>query len=135
MGEGFSVQILSPSAVVLEDVVTQLNVPTLMGYIGILSGHADLVAELSCGQVRLFGSKIDTLFVSGGYLEVCAGAAKLLCDVVEKTSDIDRKRAEQAKQRALDRLAAREEKWDMARAQAALTRAQERLNSTTLGGR
>lgn len=123
------VQILSPAKVVAKVAAKQVQVPGALGYMGILPGHAALIAELGVGVLTVEGDggTSTNYFVAGGYVDVANDKVTVLVDVVEKVSDIDMARAEKAKLRATERLERRAADVDMARAQAALARATERL--------
>ena len=123
-----NVSVLTPARVIGRYQAEQVQVPSSTGYLGVLPGHAELVSELGVGELVVKTEKgSESFFVSGGYLDVGAGNhVTLLLDVAERPSDIDTKRAEEARRRALGRL---EEKLgvDVIRAQAALLRAEQRL--------
>jgi F-type H+-transporting ATPase subunit epsilon len=71
--------------------------------------------------------------VAGGYLEVKDDQVTVLVDVVERPAEIDKARAEKAKQRALERMGKAE--IDSIRAQQALQRANQRLALAAVIGR
>jgi F-type H+-transporting ATPase subunit epsilon len=76
------------------------------GELGVLPHHAPLLTSLRPG-----GLTIDTaegrqvLFVGGGFLEVLRDRVTVLADVAERAEDISEKAAEEARQRARERLA------------------------------
>jgi F-type H+-transporting ATPase subunit epsilon len=76
------------------------------GELGVLPHHAPLLTSLRPG-----GLTIDTaegrqvLFVGGGFLEVLPDRVTVLADVAERAEDISEKAAEEARQRARERLA------------------------------
>ena len=66
--------------------------------------------------------------ISGGFVEVGREQVAVLAETAERIEEIDVARAEAARQRAEERLArAREERVDVARAEAALARAINRI--------
>jgi len=67
-------------------------------------------------------------FVSGGFAEVIADRVSVLAAVAERAEDIDVARAESAKQRAEQRLATPVAEMDFERARIALMRALGRLH-------
>lgn len=121
------VQILTPAKVVQKTTASQVQLPGSKGYMGILPGHTKLVAELGVGELTVDaqGGK-QTYFVAGGFVDVANDQVTVLVDVAEKPGDINRERAEKAKQRALDRLH-QKAGVDVMRAQASLLRAEGRL--------
>jgi F-type H+-transporting ATPase subunit epsilon len=121
------VQILTPAKVVAKTAAAQVQLPGSLGYMGILPGHTKLVAELGVGELTVDaqGGK-QSYFIAGGFVDVANDQVTVLVDVAEKPGDINRERAEKAKQRALDRLA-QKTGVDVMRAQASLLRAEGRL--------
>jgi F-type H+-transporting ATPase subunit epsilon len=63
------VSVISPEAVLFEDETDSVVAPAYDGEIGILTGHAPLMALLGKGQLRL-GKSGQTFNVSGGFLQV-----------------------------------------------------------------
>ena len=124
-----SVQILSPAKIVTKATAKQVIAPGTKGYLGVLPGHAALIAELGLGELTVeeTGTAKQIYFITGGYINVADDHVTVLVDVIEKAADIDVVRAEKAKVRAQERLAQRAEDIDVARAQAALTRSLERI--------
>lgn len=67
--------------------------------------------------------------ITGGFIEVRENRVTILADAAERGEEIDTARAEAARRRAEDRLAAKEEAIDMAQAEVALKRALVRLKA------
>ena len=65
--------------------------------------------------------------ISGGFLEVRPDKVIILADAAERDEEIDLARAEEAKRRAQERLAHHAPGIDVARAEAALLRSMTRL--------
>jgi F-type H+-transporting ATPase subunit epsilon len=105
-----------------------ISAPGLDGRMGILPGHAALLAVLTTGGLRidLRGSE-ETLFVSGGFIEVANNHVTVLADTAEHAEEIDTARAEEARRQAQERLADVHSATDRAALQAALQRALFRL--------
>lgn len=128
------VEILTPNHRLLEDDVDELNVPGAEGYLGILPGHIALLTSLGEGELMYRkGEQRRYLAVFGGYMEVNSDTVVVLADIAENIADIDRARAESARERALERLGNRQEEIDFDRANAALSRAQVRLQVAQRG--
>jgi F-type H+-transporting ATPase subunit epsilon len=122
--EEMQVDILAPAKVITRSKARKLQVPSYDGELTILPGHTTYVTELGAGELQL--DEGEAYFVAGGYIEVSNDKAKVLVDVCERKSDIDKERAIAAQKRALDRLGNTAE-IDLMRAQAALARAEARL--------
>lgn len=110
--------------------VDEVTVPASQGYLGILPGHAPLLAELGIGEIsfKKWG-ETEHLFCAGGFLEVLPERVIVLAQIAELASEIDVNRAEQASSRAEQRLGARDPGVDYHRAQLALLRAFSRLDA------
>jgi F-type H+-transporting ATPase subunit epsilon len=127
-----SLQIITPERVVFEEQnVDSLTVPGADGELTILPQHAALMTALKPGPVvmRRGGEEID-LALSGGFMDVRDDKVILLADTAERSEEIDQARAEEARRRAQERIAAHDTSIDFARALAALERAQARLRVT-----
>jgi F-type H+-transporting ATPase subunit epsilon len=127
-----TLQIITPERVVFEEQdVESLTVPGADGELTILPQHAALMTALRPGPVvmRRGGEDID-LALSGGFMDVRDDKIILLADTAERSDEIDQARAEEARQRARERIASRDTTIDFARAFAALERAQARLRVT-----
>ena len=106
-----------------------LVVPAEEGYLGVLAGHAPLIASLVPGEITLkrASHENEVMAVSGGFLEVTPDHVTILADTLERQAEIDRRRAEEALNRAKERLAHMEEGMDIDRARLAMERAMARL--------
>ncbi len=69
------------------------------------------------------------MFVAGGFVEVSDNIVSIIAPAAERAADIDLARAEAAKKRAEERLRNKADNVDTARAQAALARAIGRINT------
>jgi F-type H+-transporting ATPase subunit epsilon len=97
------------------------------GEIAFLPGHAPFLGALTENHTRVFlvdGSTID-IAVHAGFVEVSGNKVSILSDTAELGPDIDVARAQEAKARAEERL--RHE--DDAEAISALSRADARLRA------
>ena len=115
-------------AVYSED-VDMVIAPGVAGQLGILPHHAPLMTTLQAGELRVKkGGEEVSLAISGGFLEVRPDRIVVLADAAERADEIDMARAEEAKRRAQERLSSRQTPGaDDTRAEAALLRAVARL--------
>ena len=128
--EKIHLEIVTPEKQLFSGAVDAVTVPANTGYLGILPGHAPLLAELGIGEISYkTGSKTEYLSCSWGFLEVLPDRVVLLAQSAESASDIDLKRAEEAKTRAEKLLQSKDPNVDFARAQLALLRAISRINA------
>ncbi len=132
MGKKFKVEIVTPEKVVFSGEVESLVVPADRGYLGVLAGHAPLLAALRAGEILMRGEGGEARYAtSGGFMEVTPGRTSLLTESAEEIGAIDAARAEKARQRAAERLASADKTVDKERARAALERAQNRLRAAS----
>lgn len=79
------VQVLSPAKLVAKATAHQVNAPGALGRLGILPGHAALVAELGSGSLSLeTASGVLNFKVRGGYIDVSQNKVLVLADFAEK---------------------------------------------------
>ncbi|HEU0075236.1 MAG TPA: F0F1 ATP synthase subunit epsilon [Dehalococcoidia bacterium] len=124
-----SLQIVTPERVLFEEAdVASVTITGSLGEMTILPSHAPLMTELRPGPLvfRRGGEEVDVA-LSGGFLEVREDKVVVLADTAERSDEIDLARAEEARRRAQDRLASHEGEVDIARVMAAMERAQARL--------
>lgn len=126
----FHLDIVTPEKALERDLpVVSVVAPAAEGYLGILPGHAPLIAQLVPGEIRVSratGSE-EIMATSGGFLEVTPERVTILADTAERPDEIDIERAWKAKARADERLSALPPGTDIERARAALDRAVARL--------
>ena len=113
---------------VLEDDVDMVIAPGIEGQLGILPRHAPLLTALQAGELRLKkGGTEVSLMVTGGFLEVRPDQVTVLADAAERAEDINLARAEEAMKRAEERLRTHGADFDLERATAAIRRASVRI--------
>ncbi len=128
--EKLHLEIVTPEKHLFSGDVDSVTVPANTGYMGILPGHAPLLAELGMGEIEYAqDGKVEYMFCSWGFIEVLPERVIILAQAAEAGSDIDVKRAEEAKVRAEKMLASPSVDIDFDRAQLALMRAIYRLDA------
>ena len=131
---GLTLTVVSPEREVLrEDGVTLVLAPSIDGQLGILPRHAPLITQLAPGTLELRrGAETLHFSITGGFLEVMNDTVTVLADASETASEINRERAEAARQAAVHDLeAARRTRDDVltSHARLALLRALARLRT------
>lgn len=125
----FLVEIVTPERKVYTETANMVSVKGIDGELGILPNHIPLVTPLRIAPVVIKrGNKADVIAVNGGFIEVRKDKIVILAESAELATDINIERAEAAKQRAEQRLAAKQDQVDFRRAELALQRAMNRLN-------
>lgn len=121
-------EIVTAERVVYSEEVDVVVPPGVEGQLGILPQHAPLMTMLQPGEllVRKDGEE-ESIFVSGGFLEVRGDKVVVLADTAERADEIDLDRVEDAKHRADERMKSPSTDADLAGAQAAMMRSLMRL--------
>jgi F-type H+-transporting ATPase subunit epsilon len=129
MAETFTLEVVTPTRLVVRETVKDAQIPVRGGYIGVLPGHTPLLAELGSGELTYHtGNRTHSCAAIGGFVEVLGDRVRVLADHAERAEEIDVPRAQAARDRAQKRLASpNDPKVDWKRAQDALDRAQVRL--------
>lgn len=121
-------EIISADRVVYSDDVDVVVAPGIVGELAVLPEHAPLMTVLQIGELRVRKDGQETfIFTNGGFLEVNQNKVIVLSDSAERAEEIDMARAEAARKRAEERLKAHDADVDSARAEAALRRALIRM--------
>ena len=126
--KAFHIDIVSPDGLEFSGEIESLLVRTDDGDVEILAGHTDLLASISVGRARIIqnGEKRYAA-VNGGFLSVKDKKVKLCAITFEFADQIDKKRAEEAKERAEEALKSAKTKIDIDVAKAKLLRATSRI--------
>jgi F-type H+-transporting ATPase subunit epsilon len=122
--------VFTPSKQVLRLSVAEVQLPGARGYLGVLPGHAPLMTELGIGELSYHdasGKESAHLAVISGFAEVLPDRVTVLAETAEFAAEIDLARAEAAKVRAEQRLATGDSNLDWDRASIALQRALIRI--------
>lgn len=98
-------KIVTPEKQVLDESVDMVILPTSEGEIGVLPHHANLMAKLIPGELKIKrGGKVESLAVGGGFLQVANNTLTIMTDLATSEVDIDEKAMEEARKRAQEAL-------------------------------
>ena len=87
--------IVTPERAVLEEEASLVVVPAHDGEIGILPGHARLIAKLGVGVLRVkTAAGMLQMVVEGGFVQVADNRVSVLTDFVSEVGDVDVDEAE-----------------------------------------
>ncbi len=106
MAATMQLEVVSAEELLFEGKVQELIAPGMLGDMGVMPGHAQLISTLKPGELKykteegLFAS----LFVSGGILEVQPKIVTVLADTAIRAHDLDEQRAKESHQLAEDAL-------------------------------
>lgn len=94
-------KIVTPEKLILDEEVSQVNVSTEEGEIGILPNHANLMAKLEPGELVIKkGGKVESMAIGDGFLQVADNTLTVMTDLATLATDIDERAVEEAKKRA-----------------------------------
>ena len=125
-------QIVSADRALVNETVDEVEIPGWDGYFGVLPGHTPLLAVLHVGELWYRqGQEKHYLLIAIGFAEVQPGRVTILAQGAEKAEEIDLARAEQAKKRAEERVSRPTVDMDAERARIALLKSLIRLQVAT----
>jgi F-type H+-transporting ATPase subunit epsilon len=128
-------QIVTPDRNIIHDQVDEVEIPGVGGYFGVLPGHAPLLAALTAGELWFRkGQEKTFLSVAFGFAEVLPERVTILARLAERAEEIDVARAEAARKRAEDRIAHPESDIDYKRNAIALMKALARIQVSSRAG-
>ena len=132
MAEGkdlFQVEIITPDRIFFAGEADMLEFNTADGEIGVYKNHIPLTTVLEPGVVIIHnGDEQKVAAVHAGFAEILGEKVTLLAELAEWPDEIDINRAEAAKERAEERIAAKSQNLDLKRAEYALHKALIRIN-------
>lgn len=124
----FTLKIITPDRVFYEKSVKMVEFNTVEGEIGVLPGHIPMTVIIKPGVLTITeeeGRKEAALHA--GFAEILQHQVTILAEIIEWPEEIDESRANEAKERAEERLRAKEPETDVTRAEIALKRALTRI--------
>lgn len=96
-----TLQVITPTNIVLSEEVDEITVNTISGEISILPNHVKLLTRVSPGEMIIKnGGKIHPFAITGGFLEVEDNKVKILADYAVRADDIEIAKAKEAQERA-----------------------------------
>jgi F-type H+-transporting ATPase subunit epsilon len=129
MAGNIRLEVVTPEKDVVNEDVQMVVSPGSMGEFGVLIGHTPFMTTLKTGALRYTDSsgKERYVFISAGFAEALPEKVTILAESAERRKDIDQARAQAALDRAQARIDQAKEDLDFMRAKAALERALYRL--------
>jgi len=124
------VDIVSAEEAIFSGPAEMVFAPGVMGDLGILPRHTQLLTQLKPGEVRVKTSEgEEDYYVSGGMIEVQPHVVTILADTAVRAADLDEAAAIQAKERAEQQLKDKQGEVDYAKAEAELAEAIAQLKT------
>ena len=126
-----TLEIVTPDRSLVNEQVDEVELPGSQGYFGVLPGHTPLLSSLQVGELWYRqGDEKHYLAIAFGFVEVLPDRVTVLAQIAERAQDIDIARAEAAKKRAEERLSkpmSPQAEMDFERARIALMKSLIRL--------
>lgn len=130
MASQFTLEILTPDRQFFVGQAESLIFPIPDGLYEVQAGHEAVVTAIEPGELRFqVDGQWRTAVVTTGFAEIMPDYTILLAASVEKPEEIDLKRAEEAKERAEERLRQKQSLQDYYNSETALARAMARLKA------
>ena len=106
MAGELQVVVVSPARPVYEGTADFVTVPALDGQLGILPGHAPIVAALGSGLLRIGqqGGSVDRFAVTGGFLKAGGTKVTVLVDSAVTKADANQSEAQRGLDETLEAL-------------------------------
>jgi len=129
MADKLKLEMVTPYKRVLAEEVDEITAPGFIGELGVLPGHTPLLTTLKIGDLTYKkGNELFHVAVNWGYLEVEEDTVTVLVETAEKADEIDLARAKAALGRAEEALKSlHQEDKNYAVMEAALQRAMIRI--------
>jgi F-type H+-transporting ATPase subunit epsilon len=128
MASTLKLEIVTPDGVVLSEDVELVTLPGIEGQLGILPHHVRLMTRIVPGEILVRRNGQDDYFaVGGGLVEVTGKSVVIATDMAIAATMIDEAKAEEARQRAADRLLEKVSSEEVASVNAALARSLAQL--------
>lgn len=127
----FRLKIISPDGVFFDGEAHELSLRSIDGDVAIMAGHIPYLTAVGIGECRVYtgegGGAVRRAACCGGLLNVTKEGVFLAPTTFEWAEDIDRERAEAAKQKALARIESPKSSAEKKLAQIKLQRAELRI--------
>ena len=127
-GNKFDLKIITPDRIFYEGEASMVEFNTTEGEIGIYKEHVPTTVIVAPGILTITGEEEQKeAALHAGFAEILQDKVTIMAEIIEWPHEIDLERAEEARDRAQQRLAEKESDLDVARAEIALRRALARI--------
>lgn len=135
--ESFYLRIIASDREFYHGKCLNLIIPAPDGEKGILPHHENMVIAVAVGdgRIQLDDGRWVDVALGAGFAEVMNNRVTLLVDTAERPSEIDVRRAQEAKERAEEQLRQKQSQQAYYQSQASLARAMSRLKVSQSGKR
>ena len=131
-GNTAELRIISPDGVFYEGRMKAVIVPGVDGQIEFLPHHEEVILKIKIGELKYQtpDEEWHLVAIGSGAVQFANNRCTILADTAERPEDIDRKRAQDALERAKERLQQKKSFEEYRLSQMALARALNRLKIT-----
>ena len=130
MNEGIDLEIVTPERKILAVKASEVVVPGIEGYFGVLPGHAPFLTRIGVGEIS-YKDATGTHYLAAaeGFVAVLPNRVTILARICAEAREIDVERAREAKRRAEETMkqAAKLSDQDMLMVELSMKRALTRL--------
>ena len=130
MGKAFQLEIITPNDPFYKGSAESVILPAIDGEYGVLAGHEPVVTAIEPGTARyLVDGEWKEVVVGQGFAEIMPDYTILLVATADRLEDIDKVRAQRAKEQAEERMRQKKSIHEYYRSKATLARAMARLKA------
>ncbi len=134
LAKTFHLQVISVNGIFYDDEAIEIIVPCDDGELAILAGHEEMILAIYEGIIKIKNPKGDWIIgvVSIGSVQVTVdNRCIVLVNTVERPEDIDKRRAQEAYEFAMEHLMQKQSIKEFKKSQAGLARALTRLKAAS----
>lgn len=124
----FELTIITPDRTFYEGEATMVEFNTTEGQVGIFRNHIPMTVIVKPGVLTITGDEVLKAALHSGFVQILQDKVTILAEIIEWPNEIDKARAEAAKDRAEKLIAEHATTTDIARAETSLLRAMARIN-------
>ncbi len=96
-----NLKIVTPEKIIFDEPVDMVTLTSAEGQLGILPNHANLMAKLEPGELKIKNKGKEELLVTGdGFIQISNNTLTILTDLAVNETEIDEKAVEEARKRA-----------------------------------
>ncbi|MGI8961329.1 MAG: ATP synthase F1 subunit epsilon [Bryobacteraceae bacterium] len=129
MPDTFQLEVATPERLLVDEQVTEAELPGQNGYLGVLAGHAPLLSVLGAGVLTYQGGRGRVLAIDGGFVEIFDNHVRVLADHAEFGRDIQAESARRQLDESLEAMKNAHQQPDSDAALAAVKKAQARVDA------
>jgi F-type H+-transporting ATPase subunit epsilon len=134
MADTFQLEVATPERLLVDEQVTEAELPGQDGYMGVLVGHAPLLSALGACVLTYQSRGEQVLAIDGGFVEVFDNHVRVLADHAEFGRDIQTEGARRQLDQALEAIKTANQQPESDLALAALKKAQARVDAAERAG-